>query len=659
MRTLTYRSLLTLVPYLALTLLFTVGCDDDQPQPARDEVTEPTPDQGEAQSDQDIVDPDLTLDEGVIDQMLPPPHLEAPRARVFLSDPVNDNGELTEVAMRQTLAPNGILTSESVQVFNCLNEDGGISGQISMGFTVEVSLCREVQVARPDPDGHYLSITPPEDFTDPNDQFAELMMYHHVNEIADYYQERHDFSRYDEPLPALVNVQLKTNPPLPFGGLQPGPDGFIPLDNALFFPKESWQAFAGQFGLPSRDTDLIVFFQGIADFAYDASVIYHEYTHAVIGINRLQGFMIDQYGVDASPGGMNEGLADYFAATALDSPSMGKYGIGSVNGGEGRDLDIAYRCPQDSHWEVHVHGRVIGSTMWKVRETVGAEIADRIMFDALELFNTNTTHQEASELLLVEAEEEGPEIAEQVRDILLSYGMLDCVRSRPWERYRASESRDRVPYAVPGTQSVGIPSLRAAGVPAYKQFYVTPPEESYAAVRLSWRVSASPTGFGAPADPEPLRLALSRGAPVELQLGPARYLDDQQLIPELNEGVQSVVLPISCMRDAEGAASPLHTLFINGSANELSLTEMDIEWLSDLPSGETLGTCERPEEPVAGEMAGEIAGETAGEIAGEIAGEMAGEMAGELAGEMAGELAGEVAGESAGAQAGATAGETP
>ena len=44
--------------------------------------------------------------------------------------------------------------------------------------------------------------------------------------------------------------------------------------------------------------------------------------------------------------------------------------------------------------------------MWAARQALGAEVADRVMFDALELFNANTTHQEASELLLVEAEEE-------------------------------------------------------------------------------------------------------------------------------------------------------------------------------------------------------------------------------------------------------------
>ena len=226
-----------------------VACDDKEPRTPSTEVIVPELDMRMMDDQEDQEAPERGM-EVIVDQMIAPPHLAAPKAEVFLHDPVTDNGELTEVTMTQTTDTSGALTSEAVQVFNCLNEDGGITGEINMGVTIEVSLCREAQVARPDSDGHYFSHTPPEDMTDPNDTFAEVMMYHHVNEIADYYRDTHDFVKYETPLPALVNVQLKTNPPLPFEGFRPGPDGFIPLDNALFFPKESWQAFAQQFGLP-------------------------------------------------------------------------------------------------------------------------------------------------------------------------------------------------------------------------------------------------------------------------------------------------------------------------------------------------------------------------------------------------------------------------
>ena len=606
---------------LPMTLL---ACNDDSERMPSQEVTIEDMSMETERQDSEMLQMS-ELDQGMeLDQALPPPHLVNPKAKLFLNDPITNDGELTEVLMKQTSSEYGILTSESVQVFNCLNEEGGVSGELNMGFTVEVSLCREAQTVRPDPDGNYLSYEPPSDYSDPNDQFAELMMYHHVNEVADYFKEQHEFVKYETPLPALVNVQLKTNPPLPFEGLRPGPDGFIPLDNALFFPKESWEAFAQQFGLPARDTDLIVFFQGNADFAYDASVIYHEYTHAVIGIDRLQGFVIDQYGLDSSPGGMNEGLADYFGGTILDQADVGKYGIGTITGGDGRSLDVAYQCPSDTHWEVHVHGRVIGSTMWAIREAVGQEVADRIMFNALELFNQNTSHQEASEIILVQAEAESSDIASTVRSILIEYGMLDCVRSTSWVEYNAASSRDGVPYSVSGTQAVGIPSLRTIGIPAYKQYSLDMPEEaSTVGVKLSWRVAAQGSPFGGAPDLNPLILALKRGSTVELAMGPTRYIRDQAVQPALDEDDrQTIFIPSECFYavDEDGErlseAETIHTLFINKAAGDHFVTAMDIEWLDEVPTELIPINCYEEQEDMGGAEAGAEAGVEAGAEAG-------------------------------------------
>ena len=145
------------------------------------------------EEDQEMVSADQEVMEG------PPPHLMNPKAKVFLHDPVTDNNQLTEVELPQTTPENGAFTSEAVEVFNCLNEEGGLSGQVNFGLHVDVSLCKEEQVARPDSDGNYLSIEPPENFEDPNDQFAEVMMYYHVNQVFDYYRQKHDYRRYEEP----------------------------------------------------------------------------------------------------------------------------------------------------------------------------------------------------------------------------------------------------------------------------------------------------------------------------------------------------------------------------------------------------------------------------------------------------------------------------
>jgi hypothetical protein len=145
-----------------------------------------SPDMGES-----VVD--AALDLSVEEDLAPPPILEEPRAQVFLNDPITNEGQLSEVVLEKSTSERGLLTSEAVQVFNCLNEEGGLTGEIQMGFTIEVSLCKEEQTVTPDADGHYLSIAPPEDYTDPNDSFAEVMMYYYVNEIADYYLEKHEY----------------------------------------------------------------------------------------------------------------------------------------------------------------------------------------------------------------------------------------------------------------------------------------------------------------------------------------------------------------------------------------------------------------------------------------------------------------------------------
>ena len=384
-----------------------------------------------------------------------------------------------------------------------------------------------------------------------------------------------------------------------------GKVGKVSQRNSKVF-RQSWQSFAAQFGLPPRDDDLIVFFQGAADFAYDASVIYHEYTHAVIGINRLQGYQLDQYGVDSSPGGMNEGIADYFAATLGDLANVGRYGIGTVSGNEGRDLETPYQCPAKTHWEVHVHGRVIASTMWEVRQQVGAELADQLMFNALEQFNVNTTHQEAAELIVNEAETIAPDQAETVRSILLNFGLLDCVRSHKWEAY-APRQTDNVPYSVLGTQNVPIGALREVGVPAHKQFYIELPEDK-AAVEVRWTVQAPQSGFGGMSMASPLKLGVRAGEPVFFTFGPTSMTADHVIEPELDGSRQIATFGRSCFVDGQ----PLHTVFLNPSSSELWVSQMNIRYLDEVDEAD-LDPCLPAEEPSSGGvMGGEVSGGTMG-----------------------------------------------
>lgn len=565
-----------LTVFVCTTLLAQFGCGDN---------TEPNADPFILLADMEMVTPDAS-DGAVIDAMVPVA-AEMPLAQLYLNDPVSDEGVLSEVTMHRPISQDGRLTSEWVEVFNCLNEEGGDTAMPNFGpITITVNLCHEVQVARPDSDGHYLSITPPEDDSDPNDSFSEIMMYHHVNIAHDFFKDTLGFESLDFSLPALVNVQVKTDPPLPF--LMPGPDGWVGLANAAFFPRESWQQFASQFGLPPRDSDSIIFFQGDKDFAYDSRVVYHEYTHAVVGTSRLQvPAVLDQYGLDNSAPSMNEGIADYFAASISGDPRIGRY-VGVMGLGL-RDLSSFRSCPEDIADEVHAQGELIGSMLWSLRDALGQETADAIAYRALERFGLATTHNQAAELILEEAQRVDSQTGNQALEILNRHGMLDCVRSMPFTNFNVSSSRARVPHLVEGKSTSGLPGLNMV-VPAYKQFYIEH-EPDAQAVRLSWNMSAGGGGLtGGGGQISALQVAYNRPDPVFLDISGRQLGIESEFMftPALVESRQSIVLGRSCFPELDEQG---HLLLLNPGNDQVQITSMSIQYLADEPDGIDIERC--------------------------------------------------------------------
>ena len=549
------------------------ACGDDS-EPSTDPLPLPSP---------------MDMSTSVENDMAVSTAAEQPRARVYLNDPVTDDNVVSEVTMERPNSLDGRLTSDWVAVFNCLNEEGGVTAMPNFGpVAITVSLCKEAQVVRPDEDGHYLSVTPPDDDSDPNDLFAEVMMYHHVNVAHDYFKGTFGFEALDFSLPALVNVQVKTDPPLPF--LMPGPDGWVGLSNAAFFPRESWQQFAAQFGLPPRDSDSIIFFQGDKDFAYDSRVIYHEYTHAVVGTSRLQTpAVLDQYGLDNSSRSMNEGLADYFAATIAGDPRIGRY-VGVMGLGL-RDLSSFRRCPEDTADEVHAQGEIIGSVLWSLRSALGAEVTDRLAFNMLDRFGLASTHNEAAEILLDEASQLDPESAERVESILNNHGLIDCERSLPYSNFAAVMSQAGVPHLVEGKSTSGIPGL-SEFVPAYKQFHIQPAVD-VVAVKLGWRMSAGGGLTGGGGQVTAQKMAYNRGAPVFLDTtGRQLEIDSEEIFePALAGDRQSVILGPGCLPESGQKG---HVLFLNTGNDQVQIGQMSIEQYTELPSGVSIENCGEP-----------------------------------------------------------------
>jgi hypothetical protein len=151
------------------------------------------------------------------------------------------------------------------------------------------------------------------------DDFAAAMAYYHLDRHVDL------FKALDPALPGSA----QSPPSLALNGSLPAlvnvKDQGQPLDNAYF----------------SGALDAMVFGQGTgADFAYDATVMYHEFTHGVV--HAWGGFEpnIDALGGLDEPGAVNEGTADAMAASQTGRSAIGAY-IGPVLSGTAVLRDMA------------------------------------------------------------------------------------------------------------------------------------------------------------------------------------------------------------------------------------------------------------------------------------------------------------------------------
>ena len=501
----------------------------------------------------------------------PPPN--ALKANIFLRDPVTDEGKLTEVTLTKPTSADGSLTSPWVKVTNCLNIDGG-PPLTYQGFKAG-SMCVETQTVKPGSFGDYLYVKPPADYSDPNDGFSELMMYHHVNTIHDYYKDVHGLTNLDFPIAAVVNIQLKLDDAVALAfGQKPG---WMSFPNAAFIPKESGQQIPF---LPPQTTDAIMFMQHEqVDFAYEAMVIYHEYTHAMVGATRLNGAFPDFYGLNNLPGAMNEGFADYFAASMTDHPIMGAYSLAAQGPHYVRKLTEKRICPDDLTTEIHADGKIVGSAMWAIRTAIGKAKADSIILQAIQGFTQATEFQSAGKAILAEANQQDAASAPVVEKILKEYGILDCERIKPWSNWAAISSADKVPLTVQGAQNQGNGGF-PDGMPGYIQHSIHVPA-STKGLQITWVAQGGGFGSGQPK----LNLAIEHNKPV-LVAGFSGKINAQAIL----EGKMDAQLPGGWTLTLAGKCLPtqggeLNMLFLNKGAT-VSITQTAVQHLGQVDGSE-------------------------------------------------------------------------
>lgn len=317
--------------------------------------------------------------------------------RIYATNPRTDMDVTTDVDL-PNLTSNDRITGRYFRVFNC---NFGTSG------------CQPTQLAVADMNGDFLY--DPEEPSD-DDPFAEVHTYFHADRVAQYFRDTHSFTwecGTETLMRVFVNYREVQNEP---------------YSNAAYSPGTR------------SDCGFMFFGQGAQDFSYDADVVYHEFGHAVVDqVTNLGFFFTDPLGVSFDPQAVNEGVADYFAATLSDDPAMAEYFDGAGLGGEGalRNLDNDFVCPNDLAGEGHFDGRIWAAVGWDIRSVIGAEKADALIFSAISAVPMTVSLGELAEVVSASAASlqtagvlDASDVA-TVESVLSARGLTGCERIVP------------------------------------------------------------------------------------------------------------------------------------------------------------------------------------------------------------------------------------
>lgn len=169
--------------------------------------------------------------------------------------------------------------------------------------------------------------------------FDEVMVFHHLNRIHDYFKTEMGYAGLDKVMQATVHYG--TN-----------------YDNAFFSPWSGGFCF----GDGNRLNDL----------SKEAAVVYHEYTHAVTS-------QIVSMAYSAESGAMNEGFSDYFGCILTNDPKLGEWTVKKLGKPWMRNLEDELHYPEDIQGEVHADGRIWGCILWDLKKALGTDVASKVI----------------------------------------------------------------------------------------------------------------------------------------------------------------------------------------------------------------------------------------------------------------------------------------
>lgn len=270
------------------------------------------------------------------------------------------------------------------------------------------------------------------------DLFAEAHALYHSERIYEYFQAFGP-ELFDELRGGRILVSTNWRIPIDINSFSGGVDllaildainqasdtsaPLFPFDNAMFMPA------GNLFGVLERPAPSIIFFQGqVRDFGYDADVIYHEFTHAVVdtvvggaglGVSRR-----DEQGLHALSLAMNEAYADFFATAFNGNSVQGEYAMSGLPGMEPRDLAARPRhtCPERLWNEEHQDSAPYSEALWEIREALGGAV-EHALFSALCTLTSNAAFDEGAAASVAAIESElGADAGATAETIFAQYG---------------------------------------------------------------------------------------------------------------------------------------------------------------------------------------------------------------------------------------------
>jgi Zn-dependent metalloprotease len=339
--------------------------------------------------------------------------MQTAKARVYTINPTA--GTLVEATLLGLSKEETKLVGEHADVQRC--------SQVS---STEIDCDRQ---AVPDGNGNFFFKIDEPSLKDP---FAEVQAYYHVDTYHRWLKDTFGFQRPgQQQIRVAVNFATKN-----YQGQLTG------YPNAFF--GDLWGDGQGA----------LVLGQDARDYAYDAGVIDHEFSHSVI--DQLAGLdpIIDSEGFNLMPLGLNEGFADLLSSIFLRDPVIGEY-IGGASGTGLRTLLGMATCPDGLSGESHSDGLIWGRANWAIRSQVDDhERYAQVVYKTLAALGNHAGFADAAAMLLTVAQVEYPAAAPVIQAESKLRGLTDCSRIVP-----LPPNTPRSGYLLGKATVVGLPVI--------------------------------------------------------------------------------------------------------------------------------------------------------------------------------------------------------